>query len=83
MCCGAGDWSDCTARWQAIGGRRIKHNAGHERVSIPGVEHLSRRGFSNGKRAHHVHGFGHGAFVAVIGQTLLELSPSSISRGTS
>ncbi|KAJ8112528.1 hypothetical protein OPT61_g5129 [Boeremia exigua] len=35
MCCGAGDWSDCTARWQAMGGRRIKRNAGHEKVAIP------------------------------------------------
>lgn len=35
MCCGAGDWSDCTARWQVMGGRRIKRNAGHERFAIP------------------------------------------------
>lgn len=77
MCCGAGDWSDCTARWQAIGGRRIKHNAGHERVSIPGAEHLSRRSFSNGKRARHVHNLGHGASIAVIGQTLCFLHRAS------
>lgn len=45
MCCGKGDWSDCTALWQAIGGRRIKRNAGHERVPIPtaaSIQHVSR-----------------------------------------
>ena len=42
MCDGAGDWSDCTARWQAMGGRRIKRSAGHERVAIPATVNICR-----------------------------------------
>lgn len=42
MCCGAEDWSDFTARWQAMGGRRIKRNAGHERVAIPAAVSICR-----------------------------------------
>lgn len=42
MCDGAGDWSDCTARWQAMGGRRIKRSAGHGRVAIPATGNICR-----------------------------------------
>lgn len=44
MCCGAAVWSDSTARWQATGGRCIKRNAGHERVSIPAAVSVCRAG---------------------------------------
>lgn len=47
MCCVAEDWSDCTARWQATGGRRIKRSAGHERVSIPAAVSICRVGALN------------------------------------
>jgi hypothetical protein len=42
ICCGAGAWSDCTARRQAIGGRRIKQSAGHGSAAIPAAERQSR-----------------------------------------
>lgn len=42
MCDGTGDWSDCTARWQAMGGRRIKRSAGHEKVAILAAMNICR-----------------------------------------
>jgi hypothetical protein len=47
MCCGMGGWSDCTARRQAIGGRRIKRAAGHENGRIAfGMSKLPQLGLS-------------------------------------
>ena len=73
MCCGEGDWSDCTARWQAIGGRRIKRNAGHERMSIPtavSIQHLSRWSSRLGNALVHVMSM---IIELIIGQVLSTL----------